>query len=520
MALARWQATIMDDAGNVLNGAQVTVRREVAGAPLANLFADRDGLVGMGNPFPAGADGFAAFHVAGGAYRITATLGGFSREWRYVAVGLAAESDSLTTGISWIFDSSTSDADPGPGALRFNNASLASVTQLYLDNLSRFGGDVSAWLSFLDDNGVSTNRGTIVLQTADGAGLLVATVTGSVIDGGGYRKITITPIVASGSFVAGAAISIQFTAAPVAGINGLQPGLLFNFGSATAMADPGNGGFRLNNAALASVTAAAFDDLSAATGNPDVSAAVLSWDDSTNTTNRGTILIKDVAAPQNFALYRITGASVDNAGWTQLALAHVASAGSFTNGNPCSIEFSPSGAGGVSSIGKQTIWVPATAMYKHNGTAGPSAGQFQAGATTINYLAYDASTLEDAFFTVAMPKSWDLGPVSAQFYWFHPATTTNFQVVWQCFATSYADGNLIDGVAYGGAGAIDTGGVANTLYISAETGPITVGNTPAAGDLVHLIARRPGNDASDTLAVDALLLGVKIFYTTNAATDA
>jgi hypothetical protein len=522
MVLARWQATIVDGAGNIQPGASIDVRREDTGGALVSLFGDRQGTTPIGNPFAADEAGFAAFHVPGGAYRITATKGAFSQVWRYVAIGLAAESDSLTTGISWFFDPATADADPGDGELRFNNAVPAAVTQLYIDTLSRFGGDVGAWLAFLDDNGMAANRGTLVLQTADGAGLLVATVTGAVVDGGGYRKVNVTPVVASGAFAAGAAINVQFTAGPVAGVDGLPAGLPFTFSSATAMADPGNGVFRLNNAALASVTAAAIDDLSAATGNPDVSAAVLSWDDSTNTANRGTLLIKSVAAPQNYALYRITGLSTDNAGWTQLALTHVASAGSFTNGTPCSIEFAPAGAPGVSSIGKQTIWVPAAAMYKNNPSAGPSTGQFGAGATIVNYLAFDPATLEDAFFTVAMPKSWDLGPVSGQFYWFHPATSTNFTVLWTLYAQAYGDGDPITGVAYGGSGlgTTDIGGAANTLYVSPEGAPFTVGGAPAVGDWVHFVVRRLSDNAADTLAVDALLIGVKIFFTTNAATDA
>jgi hypothetical protein len=94
VALARWQATIVDSAGNVQAGASVTVQREVIGSPLANLFEDRDGLVPTGNPITADADGFAFFHVAGGAYRVTASKGGFTREWRYVALGTLAEQDS------------------------------------------------------------------------------------------------------------------------------------------------------------------------------------------------------------------------------------------------------------------------------------------------------------------------------------------------------------------------------------------------------------------------------------------
>jgi hypothetical protein len=93
MVMARWQASIVDDAGNIVSAPSIEVRRETGGAPLAALFSDRDGVVPLGNPFAAGADGFAAFHVAGGAYRITATQGAFSRTWRYVAIGTAGELD-------------------------------------------------------------------------------------------------------------------------------------------------------------------------------------------------------------------------------------------------------------------------------------------------------------------------------------------------------------------------------------------------------------------------------------------
>ena len=94
MPLARYQFTVVDDAGNVLPAASVEVRREAAGAPIASIFSDRDGATPLGNPFVADGDGYAAFHAAGGAYRITATSGAFSRVWRYVGIGTLAEQDA------------------------------------------------------------------------------------------------------------------------------------------------------------------------------------------------------------------------------------------------------------------------------------------------------------------------------------------------------------------------------------------------------------------------------------------
>lgn len=102
MALARWQATIVDETGNVVDQVTVRVEREVLGFPLATLFADRDGAVPLSNPFTlASGETLAAFHCVGGAYRITATKGLFQRTLRYVPVGLAAETDgSLASSIN------------------------------------------------------------------------------------------------------------------------------------------------------------------------------------------------------------------------------------------------------------------------------------------------------------------------------------------------------------------------------------------------------------------------------------
>lgn len=116
--LARKQFTCVDGAGNVLPGASVEVRREEVGQPLALLYADRDGEDPIGNPFQADADGFAAFHTAGGAYQIKVTSGTFIRTHRYEAIGRASEFDPdefgrLTPVLQWraLVDISNLDLD-------------------------------------------------------------------------------------------------------------------------------------------------------------------------------------------------------------------------------------------------------------------------------------------------------------------------------------------------------------------------------------------------------------------------
>lgn len=124
----------------------------------------------------------------------------------------------------------------------------------------------------------------------------------------------------------------------------------WTFSSTTTMADPGTGLLRFNNATPASVTAIAISDLSANAGNPDVSAWVLTWDDVTGASSRGTLYIfKDET---NFAFYQITGATTDNAGWSQLVVTYLTGNGTISNSNDIFIGFTASGAvtGGITAL--------------------------------------------------------------------------------------------------------------------------------------------------------------------------
>jgi hypothetical protein len=126
-------------------------------------------------------------------------------------------------------------------------------------------------------------------------------------------------------------------------------GFRFLFGASTTMADPGAGFLRLNHATIASVTAIAIDDQAASPGNPDVSAAILAWDDSTTLAHRGLLTIRKRSDPSVFAIFRVSGASTDNAGWTQIAVAHVVSVGAFSASDVLAVSFERTGnAGDVS----------------------------------------------------------------------------------------------------------------------------------------------------------------------------
>lgn len=119
--------------------------------------------------------------------------------------------------------------------------------------------------------------------------------------------------------------------------------LKYTFSDTTTMADPTTGKVRLNNAALASVTAIAFDATSADTGNPDVSDFLASLGNSSNRPHRGTITIKKSNSPATFATYSITGAVVDNTGWLQFAVTFVDSNGTLTDADTLYFSFTRTG---------------------------------------------------------------------------------------------------------------------------------------------------------------------------------
>lgn len=172
-----------------------------------------------------------------------------------------------------------------------------------------------------------------------------------------------------------------------------------------------------------------------------------------------------------------------------------------------------------SDLGQETIWVPAAAMVP-NTTNGPASGIAETTAqdVMVQTLNFDATTAESAQFMIQMPKGWDESTLICQFIWTHGAAVA-FGVAWDIAAVAFADGDALD-TAFGTAVvATDTGGTTDDVYITAETAAVTVAGSPAAEELVAFRVRRAPANASDTMEVDAKLIGVKIHYTVNALSD-
>ena len=105
MSLPAFQATVVNELGELLPAATITVLVEATGSP-GVLFSDRNGTVPLGTlgVFSVDAEAFAQFFASPGNYRITAndSGSGFSRTWDYVVLsGTAATKDINASGDVW-----------------------------------------------------------------------------------------------------------------------------------------------------------------------------------------------------------------------------------------------------------------------------------------------------------------------------------------------------------------------------------------------------------------------------------
>jgi hypothetical protein len=190
------------------------------------------------------------------------------------------------------------------------------------------------------------------------------------------------------------------------------------------------------------------------------------------------------------------------------------------NINPKGTGVLKSGTAAVKIAGLETMWVPAAAMYGAT-TNGADPQQIETTATRpdLKVLDFDASTPEYAQFTVAFPKSWNAGTVTYQVYWSASNTNTG-NCTFQLQGISLADNDTID-QAYGtGITVTDAGiGAVEDQQISAVSSAVTISNV---GDdkLTYFNFLRSADAGADTFTGDARVLGIKIFYTTDAANDA
>ena len=180
------------------------------------------------------------------------------------------------------------------------------------------------------------------------------------------------------------------------------------------------------------------------------------------------------------------------------------------------------GDGNVAAVkiaGKESIWIPAVAMYPNttNGCADLAQVELSNGPE-IKTLDFDKDSDENAQFAVAFPKSWNEGTITFQAFFTADSTNTG-TVSWVLAGVACADNDTIN--ASFGTGVAPTAkahsGTANDLDVTAESGAVTIAGSPSTDEEVYFQITR--DVSADSLTADAKLLGIKLFFTTDAAND-
>ena len=222
-----------------------------------------------------------------------------------------------------------------------------------------------------------------------------------------------------------------------------------------------------------------------------------------------------------------TGSAVN-----EITLANAASGAgptlSSTGETNVDININPKGTGVLKSAtaavkiaGKETMWVPASAMYATT-TNGAAPAQIETTALRPDMKVMDfADTADDhAQFSVAFPKSWNEGTITYQCFW-TPSTTNTGDCIFGLQGVACGDSDTID-VAFGTAINITDAGIGTVedQQVTAESSAVTIAGSPAVDQQTYFQIFRDANAGGDTYTGVARLLGIKIFFTTDAANDA
>jgi hypothetical protein len=523
---------------------------------------------------------------------------GIVQNWIILALPAAASAATIgVNGLLYQFSTGTSDTNPGSGKLAFNNASLSSATQLYINETDAAGAGMASVLALWDDS-TSTTKGTLyVFKVGSLSSFAVFTISGSMTDAGSYDKFTLTHVASGGSFAANDQLSVLFvpkgdkgdsavlatdttwaakgdlavgtgddaaTILPVgsngqvltadsAEPTGVKWSSASGSGDVTAATAFGTDNRLLRSdgtAKGAQASGVTVDDTANMSGVATFSATTIELGHASDTTisrtGAGAIAVEGVEVALNSAslthiantieLGHATDTTISRTGAGAIAvegvgvalnstsLAHTA--GTIELGHATDTTLSRSAAGElavegtiVKKVGKETIWIPAAAMTART-TNGAASGvtELTTNDIMLRSLDFDTTTEEGVGFMVAMPKSWNESTVTFKAFW--TAASGSGGVAWGLAGYALSDDDAMDTAVSGQQIVTDTLITANDMHITSESSAITIGGTPAEGDVVYFEITREVGDAADTIAADAKLLGIHLYITTNASTDA
>ncbi|GAB6139937.1 hypothetical protein JCM14076_06660 [Methylosoma difficile] len=162
-------------------------------------------------------------------------------------------------------------------------------------------------------------------------------------------------------------------------------------------------------------------------------------------------------------------------------------------------------------IGKEYIYIDAPAMFDGSVTATYS-------SSTGTYD-FSSTIAQDITFRHCLPRAWDAGLLSFKAIFSLPSSSSG-GVVWGLAVASMSDGDSSN-PSYGTRVNVSKNvAFADVVYMTNESSGVVVGNSASKGDLLTFNLQRVVSDSADTVSVDARLIGLLIYCTMDAGTDA
>jgi len=282
--------------------------------------------------------------------------------------------DGADAGWKYTWSSDTSSSDPSSGGVKGNNATLGSITALYISETDADSNGIADEIATWDDS-TSTTAARSTIKLGNAAGMILFKVDGANTDNGSWVTLTGSVVASRGSLTGTVRVAPALTgdkgdtgatgdtgptgSTGATGATGPNTGLDYAFATATS-GDPGSGKLLFDSATLSSVTQV---NISETGRNSEALAAVIAtWDDSTNTAHYGHLRIFDVADRTKFLECEITGTITDAGAYRTIPVTYTAG-GTLPSANAVlAVMFERTGNKGADGAGTGDVSGPASSV--------------------------------------------------------------------------------------------------------------------------------------------------------------
>ena len=255
---------------------------------------------------------------AGVAYTVLPLADGaqIAHEQRLLNEMLRA-TDVLGVSAAWLFSAVITAADPGNGYVRFNHATPASVTAIYIDDLDSRSVSLGAYLDTLAN-------GQLLLRSSTRPNKFAIYAISAVVNSTGYRTLTVSWVAGAPDFQTDEPLVVVGVLAGATGPAGVPVGHRLTFSTTITDADPGAGAFRADNATFGSITKLWIDAADA--DAVDISTWLQTFDDNVNANARGYLTLKGATDTSVAMEFAVTGVVVDKTGYFEIPVSPISGA--------------------------------------------------------------------------------------------------------------------------------------------------------------------------------------------------